>query len=311
MRHEMDREVMGESEMIEISKLDIRFESLKVRDRIKERSLLAILAEGEFHDPLLVVSENDAIILLDGFKRLRCMRRLGWGLANCVFIGTDEAGGILELVRRSRGHRMNLYEEAGFVQELHGKHEMPPAQIAECLGRTKSWVSMRVQFLKGMSEDIRHKIQTGEFPLHAWMYSVQPFMRMNGPSRKLGEEFVNLICKEQATLRETELLARAWFEGGETLRKEMRDKGCRWLVKRLQKPVEESRAMSAVEQKVCRQLLKLGELISTLSFTPLPSNGKRSRDFRVQAHLACTGILANLGHLKHALEELYAECGAT
>ncbi|MBF0245377.1 MAG: hypothetical protein HQL31_08910 [Planctomycetes bacterium] len=296
------------SEEIELAGLDTRFESLKTRDPSLEGRLHAALLDGVEVESFLVTRVGQAVVLLDGFKRLRSMKRLNWGMAPCTFIAEDEAAGIVELLKRAQGRKMNLYEEAGFVLELHRKHGMHHGRIASLLGRSKGWVSMRVQFLSGMSEATREAVRSGAFPLHAWMYSVRPFMRVNGGREPLAEEFVRLMGKEQVSLREIGLLARAWFEGGQKVREEIRQGNGGWVLKRLWEPVGTGQAMSAAEQQVFKRLTRLEELIREVCCQPLHAKGETSAAFRSQASLVCSGLLANLETLKHTMEKLHAEC---
>lgn len=304
----MDLDDMNLIEEIELAELDLRFETLKTRDATLEGRLHSALAAGAEVEPLLVTRVDEAVVVLDGIKRFRCMKTLNWGMAPCVFVGADEPEGILELLRRARGQRMNRYEEAGFVLKLYQQHGMNHARIASALGRSKGWVSMRIKFLTGMSEEIHESLRSGKFPLHAWMYSVLPFMRVNGESTRSAEEFVGLMSKERASLREIELLARSWFEGGKKVQDEIRQGNAAWVLERLREPVDSGDAMSSIEQQLFKKLMKLESLIRDFRSGTFRSKKEYSMAFRSQACVVCTGLLANLHELKKPLEELYAEC---
>jgi len=301
---------MTSAEEIEISELDTRFEGLKTRNLLQEDRLLAALVGGGEVDALLVARVGKAAILLDGFKRWRCLKKMKQRMAPCVFIANDEQGGVIELFRRARGHKMNMYEEAGFVQELHRTHGLNHADISHRLGRSKSWVSMRIQFFTRIPEEVNDALRTGSFPLHAWMYSVRPFMRVNKGTDSLAVEFVSLMKGASTSLREIELLSREWFDGGEKVRNQIREGHQDIVLKRLNDPVDSGQAMSASEQKLFKQLHEFGQLIRSIC------NGSRSvvkgsglsLDFKAQAGIACMGILANITSLKSDLEKLHAEC---
>jgi len=247
---------MTSTEEIELSELDTRYESLKTRNLQQEDRLFTALLGGGEVAPLLVMSVGESTILLDGFKRWRCLQKMGHNMAPCIFIADDERSGLIELFRRARGHKMNLYEEAGFVRELHRKHGMNHADISCCLSRSKGWVSMRIQFFAGLPSEVDKALQTGKFPLHAWMYSVRPFMRVNGETKALAVEFVSIIKNTSTSLREIDLLSREWFEGGEKVRDEIRAGHHGIVLQRLNDPVDSGQAMSDSEQKLACYLRK-------------------------------------------------------
>jgi hypothetical protein len=82
--------------------------------------------------------ENGHPVLIDGFKRLRCMKKLKWTMAPCVQIASSTTDGIVEWLKLTGVKRATLFEIAGFVQELHKVHAMTPSEIADHLHRSKS-----------------------------------------------------------------------------------------------------------------------------------------------------------------------------
>jgi len=297
------------SEEIEISELDTRFEGHKTRDPEYEKKLVGDLLGGSLLSPLLTAKIEGTVVLLDGFKRRRAALHLNWTTISCQNVAESEESGIIELLQRSRGHKMNLYAEARFVSRLQKVHSFNVGELAITLGRSKGWVSMRTQFTADMSSKTEEKLRSGEFPFHAWMYSVKPFMRMNDKYKSLAEEFVLLCIKGKYTLREIDILARIWFEQGEENRQEMRDGNARFILNRLNEKVQNGSCMSAKEQESLKVLDHVGRALSrcnTYRFSDLDSS---SREFRSQGHLCCTTILANIGSVKTKLEVLHDQCG--
>jgi hypothetical protein len=306
----MDRIMSINIEQLELSQLDTRFEKLKTRDSGAEKALLASLIEGRVCEPLLVTRERDSCIVLDGFKRFRAIRTLKWGTVACSFIGASEAEGVMEYLKRSRGNKTTMYEEACFVRRLHKEHSMSNHRIATHLQRSKGWVSMRLTFFDGMNESARENIQTGRFPLHAWMYTVRPFMRMNDTSRALVGEFVGHIDVREFSLRDIDLLAEAWFNGGDALRNEIRQgKGGR-VLRRAQAVVEDGLAMSAAEQATLKSLARLVDGISTWTARSHSDITNASREFKAQAHLVSAQALGLLQKFHDSLEDYHARCAA-
>ena len=67
-------------EQVEISSLDLRYEACRMKSPGGEKVLLGSILEHGIRDPLQGVDTNAVRILLDGFKRYRCAKRLGIGI---------------------------------------------------------------------------------------------------------------------------------------------------------------------------------------------------------------------------------------
>jgi len=125
-------------EQVEILSLDLRYEDFRMKSKGVEKALLMSIMQKGIRDPLQGVDTKGERILLDGFKRLRCAKKLGIGIAPYVSIGTDEAFGIIELIRMSNAKSLSILEQARFVDELKNVHNMSSSEIAEVLERSKA-----------------------------------------------------------------------------------------------------------------------------------------------------------------------------
>jgi len=65
---------------IDLHLLDTRYERLRVRNTKEESRLLGLVAEEREVSPVIVVRSEEDIsryVLIDGFKRLRAIRKIG------------------------------------------------------------------------------------------------------------------------------------------------------------------------------------------------------------------------------------------
>ena len=62
---------------LELDTLDLRYERLRRVEPRREKRLLASLAEIGQQLPILVVASADAVVVVDGYKRVRALRKLG------------------------------------------------------------------------------------------------------------------------------------------------------------------------------------------------------------------------------------------
>jgi ParB-like chromosome segregation protein Spo0J len=183
---------------IEMSVLDLRYESCRMKDSRLEGRLLSSIAERGIEQPLegVAVEEGDHSVLLNGFKRYRCARKLGKGTVPYTSLGSDEVMGILNLLRPKNTKAMNILEEARFIDELAKGSGMSVAGIAAELSRSKAWVSMRLGLVAQLSPAVSKELFAGRFPVYSYMYTLRPFMRMNGKgavSRENREEVDSFV----------------------------------------------------------------------------------------------------------------------
>ena len=61
---------------VEIKRIKTKYESFRLKNKIKEKYLLASILKNGVKEPLSCVDQDRDYILLDGFKRLRCCYKL-------------------------------------------------------------------------------------------------------------------------------------------------------------------------------------------------------------------------------------------
>ena len=98
---------------VEINQIDRRFEPLRLRDKGAEKVLLSSILEQGIRDPLqCVVKPEEGLILLDGFKRLRCAEKLKMAIVPVVSAGNNEIDAILGLLRLSVSKGLSILEQS-------------------------------------------------------------------------------------------------------------------------------------------------------------------------------------------------------
>src|SRR5687767_9886426 len=104
--------------MVELCQLDLRYEGCRLKSPVAEARLLAAIAQSGIQQPLQGVELSSTRILLNGFKRLRCARKLHIHTAPFASLGADEVSGIVCLLRTANDHALSLLEQARFLDEL-------------------------------------------------------------------------------------------------------------------------------------------------------------------------------------------------
>lgn len=204
---------------IELSQLDLRYQGYRLHQPRLEEQLLSSIAQVGIQEPLQGVKSDSGAILLNGFKRCRCARKLHIHTAPFVSWGADEVTGILQLLRGSRHHALHLLEQARFVDELKTERGMSVAEIAQQLSRSKAWVSLRLGLVAQLSPVVRDALFAGAFPAYSFLYSLGPFRRLH-PAADI-DLFVGALQGKKLSVREIEGLAHGFFRGPESFRQEV------------------------------------------------------------------------------------------
>lgn len=293
---------------VEISTLDLRYQGYRMRNSATEKQLLASIAERGIEEPLEGVSIQEIHILLNGFARYRCARKLGIERVPFALLGEDEAMGIMGLLRVSNTKSLSILEQASFIDELAHVHNMKVAEIACELSRSKSWVSMRLGLIGEMSAVVRQKVFSGAFPVYPYMYTVRQFMRMNSVSQKQVEEFVVGVSGNKLSVREIKQLAYGYFQGPESFREEIRKGNVALPLSRLKALPDDPEGCNNFE----RALLKDLEIVGKYMQRVMGKSGDRrltNRAFHAQAHLLTAGILSRAPAFAETMRRLHDRCG--
>jgi len=293
---------------IELSSLDVRYEGHRMKNRAGEARLLASIAERGITEPLEGVEQREGHVLLNGFKRWRCARRLGLSTAPYVSLGEDAAMGIVALLRASNDRALSLLEQAGFVDELKRLHGMSVAEMAEALSRSKGWVSMRLGLLSEMPPAVRCKLFAGVFPAYAYMYSVRPFMRMNGGGREEVEQLVTALSGRRLSVREIEHLAHGYFRGPEALREQIRAGNVALPLERLKQTAAHADGCTPFEQAMLKDI-EIAQKYMQRVMGKSPDPRLKSAAFRAQAQLLLAGLLSRAPAFFQSVRQLHDRCG--
>ena len=293
---------------VELSTLDLRYESYRMRNPGLEARLLASIAQRGIEEPLEGVDTQERSLLLNGFKRYRCARKLGIGKAPYASLGEDEALGIMNLLRASNNRSLGILEQARFIDELRKFHKMTVADMAEELSRSKAWVSMRLGLIGEMSEKVRQEIFSARFPIYSYMYTLRQFMRMNGVKKQAIDTFVVAVSGKKLSVREIEQLAQGYFRGPESFREAIENGHVGLPLQWIRHVPEDPGGCNEFE----------GVLLADLEITQKYMQrvmGKsqdrrlRTRAFHAQAHLLTAGILSRARAFFETLRKLHDRSG--
>jgi len=297
-------------EQIEISSLDLRYESYRMKSPGAEKVMLCSISENGIRDPLQGVDTKEARILLDGFKRYRCAKRLGIWIVPYCSLASDEALGIIELLRISNSRSLSILEQAKLIDELKTVHKMCNGEIARLLEKSKSWVSMRCGIIGEMSECVMNKIFSGKFPVYSYMYTLRQFMRMNCITKGDVDEFVKSVAGKYLSLRDIELLAHGYFKGPEEFREQIKSGNIAWGLSRLKYRTANTTACTEFERQMLNDLEITQKYMQRVTYK-IKDSRLKTNSFYSQADLLAGGILRQVEVFTKAVREFYDRSGQT
>jgi hypothetical protein len=293
---------------VDLASLDLRYEGFRLKQPALEERLLASLAQRGIQESLEGVEIQQTKVLLNGFKRYRCARRLRLATVPFSSLGGDAAAAILGLLKLSNNRSLSILEQAAFIAELRNARGLNVAEIAAELSRSKSWVTMRLGLLSEMSEPVRQQLFAGAFPVYCYMYLMRQFMRMNGVKAEQVQEFILAVSGKGLSVREIEQLAHGFFRGPESFREEIRKGNLALPLERMRQMPQSPDACSEFER------ILLGDLELTQKYMQRvmgKSQDERlqSRTFHAQSHLLTAGILSRSRAFFHTLRQLHDRNG--
>lgn len=279
-------------EEIEISQIDTSLERIRIRDKALQKALLSSILEGGIREPLKCAAPPQGrMILLDGFKRLRCAAKVGIKTVPVVSLGIDEPTAILHLLRSTTTKPLTTLEQAAFVDELHQAHTMSVSQIAHHLQRSPAWVSLRLGLVAGMSETVKEAVFAGRFPVRAYMYTLRPFTRVKTIKKSEIDAFVTAVSGKGLSVRALDVLAHGFFRGGPDVREQIACGNLDWTLNQLkQEPDSDSPSLNEWELRALKSLDMVQGCIARVP-RQLKDSRLKSASFFSEADLLAEGIL--------------------
>ena len=221
---------------LEFHQLDLRYEALRRRAPDREKRLLGSLALVGQQAPIVVVAGQDGRpVVVDGYKRIRALRRLRVDTVLSTQWELDEAEAlILERLMRTAGGD-DAFEQAWLLQTLQRRFDLSHEELARRFDKSQSWVSRRLALVEQLPTALQQKVRSGQLVAHAAMKYLVPMARAN---RKDALQLVEALGKGKPSSRQMGALYRAWLRGDAQQRRRLLSDP--WLFLRAQEEVHRS-----------------------------------------------------------------------
>lgn len=148
--------------LMPLCRLDERYSYLRIvqpqREAVIEESLRRL---GQLM-PLVVVERDDALAVVDGFKRLHAAQRLSLELLEVRVLTASEQAAVAVVYGLNRdGRGMSDFEQSLVVRALCRDHGLAQVEVAALLGHHKSWVSRRLSLVEQLDEQVQQDLRVG------------------------------------------------------------------------------------------------------------------------------------------------------
>jgi ParB family transcriptional regulator, chromosome partitioning protein len=205
---------LGEHCELSLGEIRTEYACYRVPDQGGERAMHESLQRYGQISPLVCWLHEGLPELLDGFKRLHAAHHLGMETLAVRWIEADArlakaavyglncvGGGIKEL------------EEAWIVHALVREDRMTQVEVAELLGRHKSWVCRRLQMIEKLSDQVLSDLRLGLLTATA----ARQLVRLPDGNQ---DEVLEVTQRDSLTAKELEGVVDLWLASPDRSRKE-------------------------------------------------------------------------------------------
>ena len=241
---------------LEFHQLDLRYEPLRRRVPGREKRLLASLMQWGQQAPIVVVNDADLLVVVDGYKRIRALRRLKADTVSATTWTLPEPDAlVLQHLMRASGS-VDAFEQA-WLRELQVRFALSAEELAQRFNRSKSWVSRRIALVEQLPDQIQARVRDGHVVPYAAMKFLVPLARAN---RAASIKLVAALGQNRPSTRQMASLYGAWLAGDEQVRERIISEP--WLFLRA---LEESQRGEKADRPPVQQLLTDLDGIGALS----------------------------------------------
>ena len=183
---------------LDLHRLELRYAHARlVEPRAVERLVRSIERHGQL-TPCIGVAEGVRVVLLDGYRRVAALKRLGRDTAWVERWSCDLAHALVSVLCRTQARALAAIEEALILRELIGCG-LTQTEIAHRCGRDVSWVCRRLQLISGLPENVLAAVREGTLSTWAATRVIAPLARANAEH---AERLLQSACAEALSTRE-------------------------------------------------------------------------------------------------------------
>ena len=166
---------------VDLHRLDLRFAEARLLEPQAVEALARSIEESGQLIACIVVPEegSNRLVLIDGYRRILALRRLGRDTACVESWGCDLAQALLRVLARANTRPFAALEEALLLRELVHGQGLSEREVARRSGRDVSWVSRRLELVRALPDALLAAVRKGALSTWAATRVLAPLARAN------------------------------------------------------------------------------------------------------------------------------------
>jgi ParB family transcriptional regulator, chromosome partitioning protein len=180
---------MNQPQTLEWDQLDLRYADIRIHTQTAINRLVGSIQSHGLLNPIVVVplcgiEPSKRWVVIDGYLRVAALQTLRHDSIEAVVSSHTMKEALIDLYRQSASRVWEAYEEAQLVQTLIGEHQCSQTEVSQQLGKSKSWVSYRLQLLQDLPEFVEQALRQGIVSTWTTQRIILPFARANSEGAK-------------------------------------------------------------------------------------------------------------------------------
>jgi ParB/RepB/Spo0J family partition protein len=127
--------------------------------------------------PVVVVPEEKQWALIDGYQRVKALKRLGKDTVEAEVWHCTLTEALLMLLKSPSARPSGVFEEALLLYELHTQHSLSQQTLATRIGHDQSWVSRRLALVEQLPDSILDVLSKGTLSVWTGARILAPMAR--------------------------------------------------------------------------------------------------------------------------------------
>lgn len=121
----------------------------------------SLARHGQLSAIAVFAAEQGRVEVVDGFKRLRAARALGWSELRARALAVDVVAAKVAIDALHDGRGLSELEQGWLVRSLYRDDGLRQPEIGRLLGRHKSWVCRRLMLAESLEDTVQADVRLG------------------------------------------------------------------------------------------------------------------------------------------------------
>jgi ParB/RepB/Spo0J family partition protein len=199
---------------LEFHQLELRYERVRRCSPRLEHQLLSSLAEIGQQLPIVVVETGGQYVVIDGYKRVRALRRLSRDQVRATVWAMEESEALV-LEHRMRSGGEDALSEGWLLAALQERFGLSAEVLAQRFDRSTSWVSRRLALVRELPQEVQARVRSGDLSAYSATKHLVPLARANAAA---AARLTVAILPLKLSTRQVGLLYQGWRGGTEKTR---------------------------------------------------------------------------------------------